>query len=84
MARDFTIPYDYSRISGSVYVTTGYVPVVENGGNGYLGTYENEGTVYLPCVNLVTSYIAQIPIIQQVPCSPSLKFTNFPYIVTRE
>lgn len=84
MARDFTISYDYSRISGTVNVSNGYVPVIEAGGNGYLSTYDSSGNVYIPSINIISNYVAQIPIIQQVPCSPSLKNTGYPYKVTSE
>jgi hypothetical protein len=80
MARDFTIPYDWSRISGSVAIDYSYVPTLESAGITYLGTHSENAVVYLPNIFVSTFFIAQIPVIQQVPCVASFKNTYYPYV----
>ena len=71
MSRNFTIPMDESRLRGTIYVTDGYMPTIN----------ENVGTLsgFLPTINIVNSYEVNIPFVHQVACSISLKFTNYSY-----
>jgi len=78
MARDFTIPMDSSRLSGTIDIDVSYMATVLNGTGSYLSTVSG-AVLFMPTIHMSSSTPSNIPYVQQVNGPVSLKNTGITY-----
>jgi hypothetical protein len=78
MARDFTIPMDSSRLSGTIDINVSYMATVPNGTGSYLSTVSG-AVLFIPIIQMSSSTPSNIPYVQQVNGPVSLKNTGITY-----
>lgn len=78
MARDFTIPMDYSRLSGTIDINISYMATIPNGTSSYISTVSG-AVLFMPTIYMSSSTPSNIPFIQQINGPVSLKNTGLTY-----
>lgn len=78
MARDFIIPMDSSRLSGTIDINVSYMATISYDTGSYISTLSG-AVLYLPTIHMSSSTPSNIPYIQQVNGPVSLKNTSVTY-----